>query len=253
MKGDSSYRSPPTKGGRQTVHRLQNAIHPRFLNGLGPAPYRPFMNQPSGFTLIELVVTIAIAGILLALAVPSFRDTLLNNQRAARVNEFIADLNYARSEAVLLRRPVVVCRTDQPNVTPPVCGGGDGWEEGWIIFVDRSGNGTPEAADATIDIYPPAGVGAEDAILRRHEPLITSGEADLDPERKFILRGNNNVADSIVFTGTGTSTTNGSLVACDSRDDFGKGRVIVVNTGGRTQSLETSDSRVSPTVTDCIH
>ena len=57
------------------------------------------MNRIHAFTLIEMLVTIAIAAILLALAIPSFRESTLNNQRAARVNELVTELNYARTQA----------------------------------------------------------------------------------------------------------------------------------------------------------
>lgn len=208
------------------------------------------MNRGSGFTLIELLVTIAIAAILLALAVPSFRETTLNNQRATLTNELLADLNYARTQAVSLRAPVTVCRTVGPTAPLPTCATGTGWEEGWIVFVDSNNNGTLEAADATRDVNGDGITNASDAA-----PLRRQGAAQI-----FTIRGNGlpalGVVNRISFAPTGAANA-GTLIACDSRDDFTKARAIVVSLGGRVQSFNTftaagsRDARLSATVTTC--
>jgi type IV fimbrial biogenesis protein FimT len=64
------------------------------------------MNRQSGFTLVELMVTIAIAAILLGLGVPSFRTLIENNRIAAASNDIVTALQFARSEAV--KRAVLV-------------------------------------------------------------------------------------------------------------------------------------------------
>lgn len=64
------------------------------------------MNRQSGFTLVELMVTIAIAAILLGVGVPSFRTVIENNRIAAASNDVVTGLQYARSEAI--RRAVLV-------------------------------------------------------------------------------------------------------------------------------------------------
>jgi type IV fimbrial biogenesis protein FimT len=58
------------------------------------------LEKPRGFTLIELMVVVALAAVLLALAVPNFVATLAKNRFEGAVNEMVTDIQYARSEAV---------------------------------------------------------------------------------------------------------------------------------------------------------
>ncbi|GAC1308529.1 MAG: hypothetical protein NVSMB10_14840 [Steroidobacteraceae bacterium] len=85
-----------------------------------------------GFTLIELMVTLTVAGILLAIAVPAFNNFVLNDRDAGQVNSLIASLNYARSEAIKRGSPtgVKVC----PSTDAATCNNGTGWAAGWIVL-----------------------------------------------------------------------------------------------------------------------
>ena len=95
-----------------------------------------------GFTLIELIVTIAIASILMLVAVPNFIAYQRNSQLTSTVNTFVASLNAARGEA--MKRGV-------NSFVVPTNNGGD-WTTGWLAFadVDRNRVFTSEAADALI-------------------------------------------------------------------------------------------------------
>jgi type IV fimbrial biogenesis protein FimT len=64
--------------------------------------------RQSGFTMVELMTVVVIAGILLALAAPSFRDMLERRRLEGQANELVADLQYAKSEAVARNRNVVI-------------------------------------------------------------------------------------------------------------------------------------------------
>lgn len=73
------------------------------------APRRPATAHGQGFTLIELMITIAVAAVLLAIAIPNFRDLILRNELTTVTNDWVAAVNLARSEAVRRGVPVVVC------------------------------------------------------------------------------------------------------------------------------------------------
>lgn len=92
-----------------------------------------------GFTLVELMVTIAIVAILSAIALPSFSNSIRNNRLATTTNEFIGAVNLARSEAVKSNRGGRICASSDGATC------GTDWAAGWIVFGDANGNGTPQA------------------------------------------------------------------------------------------------------------
>jgi type IV fimbrial biogenesis protein FimT len=96
--------------------------------------------RSSGFTLIELMFTIALLAIIVSLGVPSFTDTLRAWQRDVATRSFISHVQMARSEAIKTSRQVVMC-TSADGAT---CAGTTNWMQGWIVFVD-------DDADATLD------------------------------------------------------------------------------------------------------
>ncbi|MGB5065269.1 MAG: GspH/FimT family pseudopilin, partial [Candidatus Competibacter sp.] len=69
------------------------------------------MNRKSGFTLIELMITVALAAIVLTLGVPAFQETIRNNRLATTVNDFISSLNLTRSEAIKRGTRVTLCKS----------------------------------------------------------------------------------------------------------------------------------------------
>lgn len=83
-------------------------------------------------TAIELLFTVAIAGLVLALAVPNFRDFVQNNRAAEEANALVGALAMARSEAVTRGVPVSVCSSTD-NAT---CADDTDWTTGWIVFTD---------------------------------------------------------------------------------------------------------------------
>ena len=84
----------------------------------------------SGFTLVELMVTLAVAAILMALAVPSFTSVINGNRLTSTANELVSSLQLARSEALRRNTQVRVCR----SLNGTSCAGTGQWDR-WITLI----------------------------------------------------------------------------------------------------------------------
>lgn len=94
-----------------------------------------------GFTLLELIVTLAVAAIVLSMAIPSFTSSILNNNSIALGTEFNSALQFARSEAIKRSSRVSIC----PSANGETCLSASDWAKGWMVFVDLA---TSDAASS---------------------------------------------------------------------------------------------------------
>lgn len=134
-----------------------------------------------GFTLIELMVTIAVAAILISLAVPSFNDATLAGKLAANANDLVAGVTLGRSEAIKRNAVTSMCVSSDGST----CGSG-GWEQGWIILaggvVVQKHAAAPTGFKVTSAVtkidFQPSGVGSTQATLTvcRASPSVGSQE-----------------------------------------------------------------------------
>lgn len=104
------------------------------------------------FTLIELMVTIAIAAVLMTIAVPSMTSFLGNNRVAATTNTLVHSLQVARAEAIKRSMPAGVCTSNDPTSAAATCDAGAGYSSGWIVYADTNLNGTREVGEDIIHI-----------------------------------------------------------------------------------------------------
>ncbi len=86
------------------------------------------MKKYSGFTLIELIVTVGIAGIVMAIAIPNMSEFVKNERLTAASNNLLGDIMLARSKAVELNQPAIICASDDQAT----CNGD--FEDGWIVI-----------------------------------------------------------------------------------------------------------------------
>ncbi len=113
-----------------------------------PQPPRTMQRQ-RGFTLGEILATLAVAGVSLSLVVPSLDSLTRSNQRAAGINELVGTLHLARSEAIARNAPIAVCPSEDGRTCARVA-----WETGWIRFVDTNGDYRVDAGETVLGATP---------------------------------------------------------------------------------------------------
>jgi type IV fimbrial biogenesis protein FimT len=165
-----------------------------------------------GFTLVEMIFTVLVGLILVAVGVPSFTNLIRSNRITASVNDVIGAYQLTRSEAAKRGLPVTLCPSANANDAEPDCAGGD-WAGGYIAFLDLNGNGARDGQADTLLLA--RGRMSPDIFVNASAPLgggITYG-GDGFP------RG---LVDSTAV-----------MVFCDEPDDARRMRVINVSATGR--------------------
>ena len=103
-----------------------------------------------GFTLVELLVVLAVASILLAIAVPGYAFLVGASRLAAVTNDLVAAVHLARSEAIKRGARVTVCKSSSTMAVQPSCDGTASWQEGWLVFVDEGARGVIDSGDTLL-------------------------------------------------------------------------------------------------------
>ncbi|MHB1936876.1 MAG: GspH/FimT family pseudopilin [Acidobacteriaceae bacterium] len=148
---------------RRRQHRGWRCGHPDSLGGrVSRAPDRPAhataLACANGFTLMELIVTIAVAAILAALALPDFSRFLIRGHILTQANTLVADLTLARSEAVRRQEPVTLC----VSTDGATCNASAAWQSGWIEYANPNGATSPAAGTPPLRVR---GVLTQDVVV----------------------------------------------------------------------------------------
>lgn len=179
------------------------------------------MRAQQGFTLIELMVTVALVAILVGIAVPSFQGALNGNRLATSANELIASLQTARMEAIRRNRRVAVCMSANANAgQDATCANAN--VDGWITFVDLNADGDFDKAG--------------DILLRNSGfsgPLVVSGEDQVVYRSDGLARGSD---------GTTLMTAGRVRLRIDTTTPNRNVRCIEIGTGGASVRPEANTS-----------
>ena len=184
----------------------------------GQTPIKHFQRA---FTLIELLITVTVLGVLTAIALPNLRDFIVSNRLSSQVNGFIGLINYARSEAIVRNQPVLVCARQAANNE---CSAAQTWSGLEVqAFVDIDGSNTWTAGDV---------------LLKTIAAVDTTGNETLFQKRDAAS------PNFINFGASGTTLTlyqfSINAISADAAYQVRYGRTICVSRSGRARVIALS-------------
>lgn len=173
----------------------------------------------AGFTLVELLMVLAVTAILVTFAVPSFSAIMGSSKLTAASNALLSSMYLARSEAIKRNGRVVLCKTAD-GVS---CATAGGWEQGWIVFHDANSNGERDSGEL---------------LIQRTQPL-----AD-----RVKVTGNSPVARYVAFIATGSTKLTGggfqagTVTVCNQSASPVEARQIILSAVGRPRIQKVSST-----------
>ncbi len=177
-----------------------------------------------GFTLIELIITLTIMGILTALAAPGMGNFIQDQRLSGQTNDFVGDLNLARSEAIKRSTNITICKQD-PASTASLCNTAAvaTWSAGWVILIDSNNDSQ---------------VTAGETVLRVRQALAGTGNIMTSAATDTTGGPFNNAANLVIYLPSGLTTIKPGVTAqfrlCDNRGPSKARTIQLISTGRAT-------------------
>ena len=154
----------------------------------------------AGYSLYELIITLAVVAVVFSLGIPSFGRLLADKRLRVESTALFHAAHRARQESVLRRRVVTIC----PSRDTYYCDPDGDWSSGWIIFANIGRTGLNTRND-------------NETLIRHH---ITGEHAKIEANRS-----------SFSFRSTHLRATNGTVIVCDKTGRADTRAVIISYTG----------------------
>ena len=164
----------------------------------------------SGFTLFELLMTVALAAIIFTIGLPSFSNTLARSRQHIEINAIFHAIHLARKESIRRREVMSLCASSDGRT----CSNGTDWSPGWLLFNNTDGDSPPQ-------------VDPGEAIVRSHR--VDETVRITANRRAFTLRA------------TYRRATNGTFVVCERNGRIPARGLVVSYTGRPRVAAERPD------------
>ena len=170
----------------------------------------PSRSNRAGFSLLELMVVLAVVSAFLVVAVPTFSEVIRNAAISSEVNRLITAINFTRSQAVMQNIPVSMCPSANPVDKVPECSGAYGG--GWIVFSDSDADKSFDPLqDRLLKVFPPPAA------------MLTISNR----------RGTRAANEVISYYPDGSAARNLTLQVCARGGDSAKAWSVILNIVGR--------------------
>ena len=184
-----------------------------------------------GFTLIELIVTLAVVSIVLLTGIPMLNQMTTSNRLVTQINNIAGSLSVARSESIKRGESITLCGSTDGATCDTA-----NWESGWIVFTDADNNAVLNSASETmLKIVAQFSGGSTLRLSGSDSASIIRYKSDGS------LRDQN--ADA-------TRTDSGTFTLCEQSASTTTAKAININTLGRVSRAEDTDDPKDNIVND---
>jgi type IV fimbrial biogenesis protein FimT len=189
----------------------------------------------AGFTLLEIMIVIALLAVLVGIGAPSFGDFIRNSRITGKANDLLGGLNLARTEAIKRHAPVTVCAVLDASLSTPVCKDTADFSQ-WIAFVDDDGDPDVVSGNEGNGTFEP---GSGEILLTRSSGTVASIKTiPSNAVKGYVQYG----LDGFQRRADGSAPVDLSIRMCDDRknkavsgSNFSAARALFVSRTGRAE------------------
>lgn len=182
-----------------------------------------FSQRERAFSLHEALMTLAVVGTLTIIAVPSFQQIVSGQRMTGAVNTLVTALSLARSEAIKRNENVVLCPSADERNCQNLDASETAWENGYLLYVDRNENDSPDADETVLRIFGPSkDLRIRSTSGRNHVTYRSNGMASgTNLSFTFCTTNNTSLPRTVIVANSGRVRTSskradGSLIVCPS-------------------------------------
>jgi type IV fimbrial biogenesis protein FimT len=189
------------------------------------------MRAARGFTVIELMLSLIVLGIIVALAAPALNNFVIQSRMTSQINELLADVSYARNEAATRGVRIGFCASTNSTSASANCSSTTSdWVNGRIVFVDVDGDGQRNTSSGSTELL----LKVSPALTGSSTLAVTwSGSGAAPAAFQFRPYGGMATANAAVI-GTSTITTNVTYKICPNTSGKDGRQLSIAMTGRPT-------------------